>query len=256
MLRRPAIHEGILDIDRSFKARMAARRGRADALADAPRRQPTLRIRAAARRAAAPAREHLRPVVVKVRYHDRGGGAGSGMVRRLARYLEKEGPAFTAAADTVAAEAATAGWSRDRRVFHVIVSPNDGDRLPDARAFTRRYMAELTAELGPLDWVAAVEAKPDMAHPAGNRHVHLLVRGSRDGRDIVFDRAVVQDRFRHHAMAVATDLLGCLAETERRQLALQAAAMRTERARRSPRRPGRERAQPDGRSGPEREPGP
>ncbi len=208
-------HEGVFNLESEFNARMKSHVARAGKLARLPRALPRQHVRVGSRWDCSPKSGYERAVTVKVRYQDQGRRQRTGMVQSLARYVEKDGPAFTATQDQASAADHSRAWEHDRRVFHVIVSPNDGDRIADMRDFTRRYMASLQAELGPLDWVAAAEEKPDMAHPGGNRHVHVMVRGVRDGHDLLFDRRVVQERFRHHAVEVATDLLGPMGEQER-----------------------------------------
>ncbi|MFM2043946.1 MAG: hypothetical protein RLY86_2522, partial [Pseudomonadota bacterium] len=111
--------DGILEAD-GFKARMRALADRTGKLARGIRYRRERRVGGTARRAAlAPASPHLRPVVVKVLYHDRGRRALPNTVKALANYLAKQGPLFDRTSADVDKDALAARWAEDRRVFHV-----------------------------------------------------------------------------------------------------------------------------------------
>ena len=223
MARRGSIFDGILNDD-AFRARMKALGDRSRRLAGdyTRRRERRVKVRGAPNAASA----YARPVTVKVIYHDRARGAYPNSIAALAGYLSKEGPLFDrdrAGIDTVEIVEA---WGADRRVFHVIVSPNDGHRIADMTAYGREIVAAWEERIGPLEWVAAVERKPDMAHPDGNQHLHVMVRGVQHDRDLFLDPAVVTHWLRHDAVEVTTDRLGWMDERERRAYEDQLAEMR------------------------------
>ena len=64
----------------------------------------------------------------------------------------------------------------DRHHFRFIVSPDDALEMTDLRSFTTELAAQMEKDLGTrLDWVAVDHWNTE--HP----HVHLIVRGVRDG---------------------------------------------------------------------------
>jgi hypothetical protein len=81
-----------------------------------------------------------------------------------------------------------------------------------------------------LEWVAAVESKPDMAHPEGDKHLHVMIRGVQHEHDLWLDREVISHGLRQDAVEAATDRLGWMDERERRDLERQLAVMRERRA--------------------------
>lgn len=220
--------DGILDAD-GFKARM---RMLADRTARLARGFDVRRERRVGRAVAAPmpASPHLRPVAVKVLYHDRGRGALPNTTRALANYLAKQGPVFDRHRMGLEPADLARAWAGDRRVFHVIVSPNDGHRMDDMVGYARELVAAWERRTGPLEWAASVETKPDMAHPQGNRHVHVMIRGVQDGHDLYLDPRLVSEDLRRDAMEVATDRLGWMSERELRDYHRQLERMRDLRA--------------------------
>ncbi len=218
---RGSIFDG-LSADDGFKARMKALADRGRALARGYVRRSERRVRV--RAAPASPNAYARPVNVKLLYHDRARGAFPNSVAVLANYLAKDGPLFDRDRLGIDKGEVAASWSDDRRVFHVIVSPNDGHRIDDMVAYGREVMTAWERRVGELEWVAAVERKPDMAHAQGNQHLHVMIRGVQDDRDLYFERDVVTHWFRHDAVEVTTRTLGWMDERERqayeRQLAL------------------------------------
>lgn len=218
---RGSIFDG-LSADDGFKARMKALVDRGRALARGYVRRSERRVRV--RAAPASPNAYARPVNVKLLYHDRARGAFPNSVAVLVNYLAKEGPLFDRDRLGIDKGEVAVAWSDDRRVFHVIVSPNDGYRIDDMVAYGREVMTAWERRVGELEWVAAVERKPDMAHPDGNQHLHVMIRGVQDDRDLYFERDVVTHWFRFDAVEVTTRTLGWMDERERqayeRQLAL------------------------------------
>lgn len=203
--------------------RMRALADRGRALAAAYTRRPERRVQAAA--APKSASPYARPVAVKVVYRDRARGAFPNAVAVLANYLAKDGPLFGRDGASLDPRDIARAWGDDRRVFHAIVSPNDGHRIDDMAGYARDVLAAWERRTGPLDWAAAVEDKPDRAHPGGNRHLHVMIRGVQDGRDLFLARGVIAHGFREDAMEAATRRLGWMDERERQAFDRQRAAM-------------------------------
>jgi hypothetical protein len=162
---------------------------------------------------------YTRSVVVKVMYRDRA-TAGGRMVADLANYLEKEGPMFDRAGETTA-QNVIQEWGEDRRVFHVIVSPEDGNKLTHEpmQDYARDVVSRWEERTGhKLQWVASVEEKADAAHPDGNKHLHIMIRGEQDGRLLFFEKEIITDGFRHDAKEAMTDRLGYMTHTQYQEM--------------------------------------
>ncbi|MFM2045775.1 MAG: hypothetical protein RLY86_4351, partial [Pseudomonadota bacterium] len=99
-------------------------------------------------------------------------------VKALANYLAKQGPLFDRTSADVDKDALAARWAEDRRVFHVIVSPNDGHRIDDMAGFARDLVAAWERRTGPLEWAASVETKPDIRDLAWARRKNDLRYGA------------------------------------------------------------------------------
>lgn len=239
---RGSIFDG-LSADDGFKARMKALADRGRRLARAYTRRPMQRVRV--KGAAPQAGAYARPVTVKVLYHDRARGAYPNTVAVLANYLAKEGPLFDRDRTGIDKDAVAEAWSNDRRVFHVIVSPNDGHRIDDMVSYGRDVVAAWERRVGDLEWVAAVERKPDMAHPDGNQHLHIMLRGVRNDRDLYLEPDVVSRWLRFDAVEVTTDRVGCMTERERQSYERQLVEMERLRQERGREREGRQ--EPGGR---------
>jgi type IV secretory pathway VirD2 relaxase len=120
-----------------------------------------------------------RRAVVKTRLV-RLGGKGIGAARAHLRYIQRDGvgpdgeSGILYGRDTGLADgkAFLARCEGDRHQFRFILSAEDGDQYPDLGSLTRRFMAQLEADLGTrLDWVAADHR--DTGHP----HSHVMLRG-------------------------------------------------------------------------------
>ena len=238
MSGRGSIFDGILRED-DLKARMKALTDRGRRLARDYRRRPERRVRAKGAGSAAPA-AFTRAVTVKAFYYDRRNGAYASSVAALANYLSKEGPLFDRERTGVDKAGIVEAWAHDRRVFHVVVSPNDGERIEDMVAYGRAVVAAWERHTGALAWVAAVEKKPDMAHPEGNQHLHVMIRGVQDDRDLFLDRDLVSHGLRREAIEVTTDRLGWMDARERQALDRQLEVMRLRREERDRATPERE----------------
>lgn len=225
MRGRGSPFDGILRDD-GFRPRMAARLGPERTVGGyRPRPQRHVRVRGAV-----PDHGPLaRPVVVKLVLADRARGARARRIPNLLAYVAKEGPLFDAARTGLDPRTVAAAWGEDRRIFHVILSPEHGARL-DMTEYARAVAAAWERRLGPLEWVAAVEAKPDRAHLEGNRHLHVALRGVQGGCDLVLDREVITGWLRADAVAVATERLGPMDLEERHRLDRRAERLREERS--------------------------
>lgn len=225
MRGRGSPFDGILR-DEGFRPRMSARLA-PDRVRSGYRLRPQRHVRV---RGAVPDHGPLaRPVIVKVVLADRGKGAGRRRIGTLLDYIAKDGPLFDRTRAGIDPKVVAAAWGEDRRIFHVILSPEHGARL-DMADYARAVVASWERRLGPLEWVASVEEKPDRAHAGGNRHLHIALRGVQGRCDLVLDRDVVSGWLRADAVAVATERLGPMDLEERRRLDLRAERLREERA--------------------------
>ena len=80
--------------------------------------------------------------------------------------------------------------------FALIVSPEDGDQLPDLKPFVRRLMAQVEEDLGTsLDWLAVDH------FDTGTPHTHILLRGSvENGGPLLIARDYISHGFRERAV--------------------------------------------------------
>lgn len=103
----------------------------------------------------------------------------------------------------------------DRHQFRFIVSAEDGAEYPDLKPLTRRFMAQMEADLGTrLDWVAVDHL--DTAHP----HTHIMLRGKDDkGENLVIAPEYIKRGMRERVAELVTLDLGPRTdlEIERRQ---------------------------------------
>src|SRR5208283_306852 len=131
-------------------------------------------------KARAQLRSYQRRSVVKVMY-TRNGKPKAGAWLAHARYLTREGAqreyekgvGFDAAHGDIDMAARVREWEKagDERMWRVIVSPEDADRM-DLKGHARELVRAMEADLGTrLEWVAIDH------HNTDNPHLHLLVRG-------------------------------------------------------------------------------
>ena len=131
------------------------------------------------------------------------------------RYLEREGAqkegeigqGFNAAGDEVSLSSEMHKWQMegDQRLFKIVVSPEDGDRL-QMKAYTREFMARLGSHIGKdLEW-AAIDH-----YNTGHPHTHVVLRG-KDNLQISPD--LIRHGMRKIAEEIATERLGYKSELE------------------------------------------
>lgn len=131
------------------------------------------------------------------------------------RYLEREGAqkegelgqGFNAASDEVSLSSEMHKWQMegDPRLFKIVLSPEDGDRL-QLKAYTREFLARLESHVGKdLEW-AAVDH-----YNTGHPHAHVVLRG-KDNLQISPD--LIRNGMRKIAEEIATERLGYKSELE------------------------------------------
>lgn len=152
-----------------------------------------------------------RRVMVKARVVKMGPAASKALMTHV-RYVEREGAGeagtegqfFDKTSDAADAPAFARRCDPDRHHFRLIVNPEDGQDLPDLKAYARQFMERVELDMGSsIDWVAG-------AHfDTGRPHLHILVRGKRDdGHDLVLPRDYVSHGLRGRAQELTTEILG------------------------------------------------
>lgn len=126
-------------------------------------------------------------------------------------YLQREGAqqeghgrGFAAQGNPVTLSTTLAAWQRagDPHVFKVMLSPEHGDRL-NLQEFTRAVMRAVERDLGhPVEW-AGIDH-----YNNGHPHVHLCLRGVRDGQTVTIAKSYLHEGIKARAQEVATRLLG------------------------------------------------
>lgn len=142
----------------------------------------------------------------------------AGLWKAHGRYLQRESAAgkahagFSEVGEGINIAAQLDTWQRagDPRLFRLILSPENGDRL-EMQGYAGEVMARVETELGrPLEWVAATHYNTD--HP----HVHIALRGvDKDGLELKLDREYIKHGFRRQGEIVATEKLGFRTERDR-----------------------------------------
>jgi len=131
------------------------------------------------------------------------------------KYLEREGAqkegelgkGFNAAGDEVSLSSEMHKWQMagDQRLFKIVVSPEDGDRLQQ-KEYAREFMARLQEHMGKdLEW-AAIDH-----YNTGHPHTHVVLRG-KDNLQISPD--LIRNGMRKIAEELATERLGYKSELE------------------------------------------
>ncbi|MGC9217605.1 DUF3363 domain-containing protein, partial [Acidithiobacillus sp.] len=131
------------------------------------------------------------------------------------KYLEREGAqkegelgkGFNAAGDEVSLSSEMHKWQMegDQRLFKLVLSPEDGDRL-QMKEYTREFMARLQSHVGKdLEW-AAIDH-----YNTGHPHTHIVLRG-KDNLQISPD--LIRNGMRKIAEEIATERLGYKSELE------------------------------------------
>lgn len=140
---------------------------------------------------------------------------GSYLERENAQQEGEKGLGFDAQGDEVSIKGRLQEWqlSGDPRLFKIVLSPEDGDRL-NLREATRETMARIAPHMA--EDPASVEWMAIDHYNTGHPHVHILIRGKADFR---IPREIVKRGMRDVASEVATERLGYLspAELVRRQ---------------------------------------
>ena len=169
-------------------------------------------------KAGAQLRSYQRRSVVKVMY-TRNGKPKAGAWVAHARYLTREGAqreyekgvGFDAAHGDIDMAARVREWEKagDERMWRVIVSPEDADRM-DLKGHARELVRAMEADLGTrLEWVAIDH------HNTDNPHLHLLVRGVDErGKALMIDREYVRTGIRARSQEIASRELGQRLEPE------------------------------------------
>ncbi len=151
-------------------------------------------------------------VIVKTHVSRHRPGKARGSVTRHASYLGRDsasadgrpGVFYDASRDAVDAKSEVVGWAQDRHHFRVIISPEQGQDIPDMTAYVREVMARMQGDLGTkLEWIGINH------HNTDNPHAHVMIRGRReDESDLVIPRQYLSHGMRERACDVATELLG------------------------------------------------
>ncbi|MGV9008905.1 DUF3363 domain-containing protein [Brevundimonas sp.] len=152
-----------------------------------------------------------RRVLVKARVVRMTPGAAKALMTHV-RYVERDGVGptgedgrfFDRDTDLADGRAFASRCADDRHHFRIIVNPEDGQELPDLKAYARTFMERVERDMGTsMDWIAGEH------HDTGRPHLHLLLRGKRDdGRDLVLPRDYVSHGMRGRAQELATEILG------------------------------------------------
>ena len=148
---------------------------------------------------------------VKVSYRRNGGNGGW---RAHGRYIAREngrpdpenrGLGFDSEREHVPVAETLAGWEKagDERLWKIVVSPENGDRM-NLQQHARDLMGALGQDLGTnLTWVAVVHDHNDRPH------VHVALRGLRqDGENLWIPRDTIRHGIRQRSQELATRELG------------------------------------------------
>lgn len=153
---------------------------------------------------------HQQRSLVKVQYV---ANRSPGGWRAHGRYLSREGAqregarglGFDASGQEVVIEDRLGAWQKagDRRLWKVILSPEEGHRL-DLRQHTRGLLTAMETDLGTrLEWVAIDH------HNTAHAHVHVAIRGrDEEGRTLAIPRDYVREGIRARSQELATRRLG------------------------------------------------
>ena len=134
------------------------------------------------------------------------------------RYLERDGvtrdgekgQVYSAERDLEDGRSFVERGREDRHQFRFIVSPEDGEELPDLRETTRDLMQQMEADLGTkLDWIAVDH------HNTGHPHTHIILRGvTDDGKTLNIAGDYIAHGIRERASEIVTLELGRQTELE------------------------------------------
>lgn len=140
------------------------------------------------------------------------GGKALAAARAHLRYIQRDGVTrdgspgelYGREQDRVDGGAFLERCDGDRHQFRFIISAEDGAEYADLRPLTRRFMAQMEADLGTrLDWVAVDHL--DTGHP----HTHIMLRGKDDrGENLVIAREYISRGMRERVAELVTLDLG------------------------------------------------
>lgn len=162
----------------------------------------------------------MQRTVVKLTYHPVGGISG------LVRYVAHDCPdedggeqeqviGFSESLDAVDGYAVTAEWraAHDPRYFHLIVSPENGDKIADMKAVVRPAMEQIQKDLGTrVEWISF---QHDRDKDAQGRHAHVLVRGvDRNGQELLIAPEYIKEALIYRFSERVTKELGPRSERE------------------------------------------
>ena len=158
--------------------------------------------------------KHSQRAAVRVTYAN---GRTPGQWKAHGFYLERESasgkelPGFDAEGTFLPVAPTLDAWQKadDPRMFKIILSPENGDRL-DLEVYTRAVMGRVQRDVAaPLEWVAVAHYNTD--HP----HVHVALRSvTKDDRELRFPKDYIRSGFRNHAQEAATEQLGFRTEKD------------------------------------------
>lgn len=153
-----------------------------------------------------------RRVIVKAHIARSGRSGGAGVFRAHVNYIQRDGvnrdgvggELYSSEEARIDAGSFLDRSSEDRHQFRLIVSPEDGDKLSDLKAYTREFMSRVESDLGTrLDWVAVDHFN------TGHPHTHIVIRGKdQRGKDLVIAPDYIKSGLRHRARELATERLG------------------------------------------------
>src|ERR1700687_1543769 len=161
---------------------------------------------------------YQRRSVVKVMYTRNGKPRSNAWVAH-ARYLTREdaqlenekGVGFDVERDGIDMVAVVREWEKagDERMWRIIVSPEDADRM-HLKDHIRDLVGAMEGDLGTgLEWVAIDHNNTE------NPHAHLLLRGvDQSGKALLIDRDYVRNGIRARSQEIASRELGQRLEPE------------------------------------------
>ena len=133
------------------------------------------------------------------------------------QYLQREGVSidgkepelFSSTDQCVSLEDFSKKLAEDRHHFRLIISPEDGHRLP-LKEYTQGLVSQMETDLGTkLEWVAVAH------HNTDNPHVHLVLRGvDQNNKDLIIKPNYFAHGIRNRARELATLELGPRHEQE------------------------------------------
>ena len=103
----------------------------------------------------------------------------------------------------------------EKRYFHMIISPENADKLDDFQKTVQRTMERVEKSSGyKLQWCAAVHDNCE------HKHAHVIVRGvDLDGREVRFDREFIKSEIRNLAQKQVTNEIGQRTRSDKLQSA-------------------------------------